>query len=122
MMPSLEVRSSSVSSERPRWPRSAWETALGETPASRASSLCDRWRWRRIERRAPPRRAAAWRGSEAHGVALELVAKDGALDAERPAFRLRDAQPPVADGEDALGDLLDLTPERERVLPAASDQ
>ena len=60
---SREVRSSRVSRDKPLRPRFAWEIALGDTPARRAMSACDRRRVRRRSRSAAPSRAAAGAGS-----------------------------------------------------------
>ena len=59
MMFRFAVSVSRVSSESPRWPRSACEIALAETPASWASWAWLSWRCMRTARSAPPSRAAA---------------------------------------------------------------
>ena len=65
MRSSFVHASSSVSSDSPRRPRSACETALGEMPRSRASSDWLRLRCMRTARSAVPRRAAAGAASSA---------------------------------------------------------
>ena len=117
VIPRPAVSSSSVSSERPRWPRSACEIALAETPARRARSACERPRWRRTARSAVPSRAAAGaRSSSGRPPFAGPASVDASLDADGAALGLGDPQTAVADDDDALRHVLDRAPHRLEAL------
>ena len=117
VMPRPAVSSSSVSSERPRWPRSACEIALAETPARRARSACESPRWRRTARSAVPEPGRGRRPLELGAAALPGPASvDASLDADGAALGLGDPQTAVADHDDALRHVLDGAPHRLEAL------
>ena len=116
---SLALRSSSVSSERPRWPRSPARSrsarrrraARGRSARARARSATAAERRSRAARRR--------RRGERRPAVLDPVAEHAAFDPRRAPLRLLDAQPTVLDDDDALCHALDLAPHRLASAPSA---